>query len=596
MTDIQFTDEQQRFIEHPSDVFLMACPGSGKTRAIIGRVQRLSDDIEPRKGIAVLSFTNTAVDEFKKRCQSLCLENVLSHPGYVGTFDSFVRHFFVMPSGIQGVPIRPTIVDSWGSIGIVVRLSGRNGFAGEGVPLDYFDEVNGTIDPNAIGHTGLRAHVNAHKNTYERSALAYRQNLHRKGILSSADARIVALNNLSIDGWSEKLGTAIASRFSEIIVDEAQDCNPQDLEIIDWLREHGLSVTVACDPDQAIYGFRRGNEALDIFNEISSKYDEQSSLNLTGNFRSNPAVCSLAATLRDRNEPDESLGDNRGVRSEVHIMEYSGPISGAIGKQFNTLIENNGIAPSNSFILSHKRSSALKAAGVSVNVNNTGTSKVSIIARAIAKFWASKGNDRDKEAALREIERLILQIMGVIENNELLSRAINANEIDKRWLRRLALECVTAIPQKCEDTDDSRSQWLSLLHQTFRKLGIKCADRVTERSFFRRPPNNNWCQLLSNENTPIISCATVHEAKGREYHAVCLVIPPNRAPINHTEQLISSWEEGVNNESKRVAYVAITRAQKMVALAIPKPYRERITSKLDDAGTPWSLHDLDIIE
>ena len=596
MTGIQYTDEQQRFIEHPSEVFLMACPGSGKTRAIIGRVQRLSVNIKPRKGIAVLSFTNTAVDEFKKRCQNLNLKNVLVHPGYVGTFDAFVRHFFVMPSGIQGVSLRPTIVDSWQSIGIVVRLSGRNAFRGEGVPLDFFDEADGAIDPNVIGHAGLRAHVNAQKNNYERAALAYRQNLHRKGILSSADARIVAFKNLSINGWSENLGAAIASRFTEIIIDEAQDCNPQDLAIIDWLREQGLPVTGACDPDQAIYGFRRGNEALDIFNELSSKYDPQNSLSLTGNFRSNPTICSLAATLRERNVPDESVGEDRNVQSDIHIMEYSGPISDAIEKHFSSLINNSGITPDKSYILSHKRNSALKAVGVSANGNFVGSSKVSIFARAIAKFWISKGNDQNKETALREIERLIIQIMGLIEDNEPLSSAIYTNEIDKRWLRRLALECVTSIPQKCEDTNESRAQWLSELHKTFRNLGITYAGGVTERRFFRRPPNNNWCQLLTNEEPSIINCSTVHEAKGREYNAVCLVIPPNRAPVNHTEELISSWESGENNESKRVAYVAITRAHKMVAIAVPKAYRTRLTDILDTAEISWVLHDLDLIE
>jgi len=288
MKDIEYTEEQQRFINHPEEVFLEACPGSGKTRAIIGRVHRLSDSLAPRKGIAVLSFTNTAVDEFKRRCQSLNLQNVAVHPGFVGTFDAFVRHFFVMPAGIRGVSQRPAIVESWSSLDIEVRLRGRNAFRGNGVSLDYFDEMEGTIDPNVIGHTGLRAHVVEHKDDYERAASAYRNNLHQKGILSAADARVIALQNLSSDGWTESLGAAIASRFSEIIVDEAQDCNPLDLAILDWLRDHQLPVTVVCDPDQAIYGFRRGNEDQEILKEFSRKYDADNILGFTGNFRSGP--------------------------------------------------------------------------------------------------------------------------------------------------------------------------------------------------------------------------------------------------------------------------------------------------------------------
>ncbi|MCA1479850.1 hypothetical protein [Bradyrhizobium sp. NBAIM08] len=37
---------------------------------------------------------------------------------------------------------------------------------------------------------------------------------------------------------------AIAARFYELIVDEAQDCNPLDLQLLTWLRGHGLHVTL----------------------------------------------------------------------------------------------------------------------------------------------------------------------------------------------------------------------------------------------------------------------------------------------------------------------------------------------------------------
>ncbi|MEW8544126.1 MAG: ATP-dependent helicase [Candidatus Thiodiazotropha endolucinida] len=596
MKDVEYTEEQQKFINHPEEVFLDACPGSGKTRAIIGRVQRLSDNLALRRGIAVLSFTNTAVDEFKRRCQSLNLQNVTVHPGFVGTFDAFVRHFFVMPAGIRGVSQRPAIVESWSSLGIEVRLRGSNAFRGNGVPLDYFDEVEGTIDPSVIGHTGLRAHVVEHKDDYERAASSYRYNLHQKGILSTADARVIALQNLSSDRWAESLGTAIASRFSEIIVDEAQDCNPLDLAILDWLRDHRLPVTVVCDPDQAIYGFRRGNEDQEILNEFSRKYDEDNIFGLTGNFRSGPNICSLAATLRDRKDPDNPKGRNNAIRTEIQILEYGGPIPGSIGKLFNELIMQTEISPDKSFVLSHKRNSALRASGVTTVSNDLGTSKVSILARAVAGFWASSGSNHDKEVALRHVERLILQLMGIIDNNEPLQRAIEQNGIDARWLRRLSLELVMAIPSKCDDTDDARSEWLSAMLNSVRNLGLAYGDGKSERRFFRRPSNNHWCQILTNKSVPDLRCATVHEAKGREYEAVCLVIPPNRAPQNHTEQLMSAWERGSNDESKRVAYVAVTRAEKMVSIAIPKAYRARLTEILDKEEVPWVIHDLDMVE
>jgi len=277
-------------------------------------------------------------------------------------------------------------------------------------------------------------------------------------------------------------------------------------------------------------------------------------------------------------------------------LEYGGAISGTIVRLFNELIMQAEISPDKSFVLSHKRISALRASGVTADATDIGTSKVSVLARAVVEFWASTGSNHDKEAALRLVERLILQLIGVVDNNEPLQRAIEQNGIDARWLRRLALELVMAIPSTCDDTDDARSEWLSEMQNSVRNLGLAYGHGIGERRFFRRPPNNNWCQILTNKSVPELRCATVHEAKGREYEAVCLVIPPNRVPQNHTEQLISAWERDENDESKRVAYVAVTRAEKMVSIAIPKAYRVRLTEILDKEKVPWVIHDLDLVE
>src|SRR5690606_19544795 len=51
---------------------------------------------------------------------------------------------------------------------------------------------------------------------------------------------------------------SLSGRFREIVVDEAQDCNPADLDVIEWLRASGVTVKVVCDPNQAIYSFRGG--------------------------------------------------------------------------------------------------------------------------------------------------------------------------------------------------------------------------------------------------------------------------------------------------------------------------------------------------
>src|SRR3954454_13121204 len=126
------TPEQRAFAQHPHGAFVQACPGGGKTRTIVQRVQNLAPGLPPRKGIAVLSFTNSAIDEFLAKCRMLGLDAMARHPNFVGTFDAFLRQFFISPYGLQGVNVRPTVVDSWNTLGVEIRLRGPTAFRGPG--------------------------------------------------------------------------------------------------------------------------------------------------------------------------------------------------------------------------------------------------------------------------------------------------------------------------------------------------------------------------------------------------------------------------------------------------------------------------------
>jgi AAA domain len=252
---IPLTDEQQGFVDSPRHSFVRACPGAGKTEAIAQRVRWLAGLLPPRKGLAVLSFSNSAIDEIVAKCRALECTQVSHHPSFVGTFDAFLRHFFLMPFGLLDVAVRPTVVDSWKNMGVEIRLGGVRAFrGGEGVPLDDFDPLTNAIDPATIGHNGLRAHVLAHRADYVAVATRRRAGLRNSGYVSAADVRAEVLARLADEAWANAVARALRGRFSEIIVDEAQDCNPLDVRLLRYLRDAGLAVCIVADPDQSIYG------------------------------------------------------------------------------------------------------------------------------------------------------------------------------------------------------------------------------------------------------------------------------------------------------------------------------------------------------
>jgi DNA helicase II / ATP-dependent DNA helicase PcrA len=111
--------------------------------------------------------------------------------------------------------------------------------------------------------------------------------------ICAADVRVELVQRLRRNDWSDAMGRALSARFAEVIVDEGQGCNPLDCDILNWLRNAGVLVTVVADPDQAIYGFRHDTPA--DLRLVSDAYAPADRLSLTGNFRSGPAICAVAA-------------------------------------------------------------------------------------------------------------------------------------------------------------------------------------------------------------------------------------------------------------------------------------------------------------
>lgn len=149
-----------------------------------------------------------------------------------------------------------------------------------------------------------------------------------------------------------------------------------------------------------------------------------------------------------------------------------------------------------------------------------------------------------------------------------------------------------SLPKKCVDTDADRLAWIACVHEGMERLDLLLPAGVTVRNFFRRPTNAQWSNHLQMPIDLGLACAKIHEAKGREYGAVCVVIPPNRAPENRSETLFESWEARADAEAKRVLYVGLTRAQHLGALAVPVTFADRCVAVLTAGQVPHTRRDL----
>ncbi len=584
------TDEQRQFAEHEHEAFVQACPGAGKTKTIIVRLANIAKSLPPRRGVAVLSFTNKAIEEFRTRSSAAGVGAMLRHPGFIGTFDAFVRHFLFLPTGVEGNAHKPQIVDSWDSLDVEVRLQGRYSFAGPGVSLDLFDPATNEIDPTSVTNHALRSHVTEHRARYERAAQLRRQHWTRLGVYSASDARAIALQRIRDTAWGGALGRAISGRFQEVIVDEAQDCNPLDLEVLDWLRRHGVKVTLVCDMDQSIYAFRDGDrQHLETF---AGSYRPEDRLTLTGNFRSSPAICALAASLRSRAESDTPLGVAREVATPIAIYVYQGrTVSATIGQWFSTVAAGGAIniPRSELIILAHSEKSARLAAGGSTPAT-VGQSKVERLARSMRDFWSGNTN-HSKSTALGAIEKLLLDVSGRRNENEPMPHAMERLRLDRRQLRRQALEVAMRLSRICANTDDARTAWIESARTVVGSVIGPLPAGMSMARALTAPSRADWVQHLSEPATgATLRYATIHNAKGGEYSGVCVVIPPDDTR-QFTTGLMTAWAEHADHEPKRVIYVGVTRAMRFVALAIPAKVQKRCCEILHNARVPYHVYE-----
>ncbi len=248
------TPQQENVICHEGSAFISACPGAGKTRVLVERARQILKSGHDGRGIAFMSFTRAAVSGLEDLLRREALLGSPVFPHFIGTFDSFIWQFIVAPFGIPDTEAPTRLIPDKGS-----RLVQPYDKA-QPLPLSCFDRVTGKIDAAAALRCGFDVSKKnpAHIKASETLGLKMQARFRERGELDFDEARALAVTRLADAEFAVRLSSALAARFREIIVDEAQDCNPADLEIIKWLRDAGISTKVICDPHQSIYEFRGG--------------------------------------------------------------------------------------------------------------------------------------------------------------------------------------------------------------------------------------------------------------------------------------------------------------------------------------------------
>lgn len=565
------TAEQTRVITFDGPAFVTACPGAGKTRVLIERARHLLREAGWKRGIAFLSFTEVAVSELDARMRNEGIMPVPAMPHFIGTFDSFLWRVLVAPFGIPGSQAKPRLIPDLDSREVQPFAKARP------IPLKCFDRVTGQPIPDALTELNIdtvpKAHVTAAK--------SMRARFRERGELDYQDARLVALERLNALKADSPLTKALLARFGEIIVDEAQDCNPDDLRIIQWFRDVGIPVKVICDPHQSIYGFRGGvSTELAAFSET---FEVARRLSLTGNFRSSRNIVSAVSRLKrpgPGNSYDEALGEHRGEHSPVYLLAYKGnSVPSSVGDHFNKLVAELKMPARNCPVVAATRLSASRALGLPVD--NASGHLACRLAAAVGDLHASfeLGGRQD---ALEELHCVVLNI-GNHLGRKTYRQYMDANgDKHQAWRPEMLMlgRQLRFDVEKHKDMDGWLEQARDILKAKLPTNGDKSIKQVLKR-------NGRLAEALLPLPTHGHSARTIHSVKGAEFPAVCVVLSPNKA--KRTIEHLETGTLPAMAEELRKVYVGASRAQRLLVIATPHTQVGKLEKLLTDSTNTGGL-------
>tara|TARA_R110000787_G_scaffold208307_3_gene318239 strand:+ start:4685 stop:6415 length:1731 start_codon:yes stop_codon:yes gene_type:complete len=567
------TDQQKTVIIHDRSAFVTACPGAGKTRTMVERARHLADRTDDKRGVAFLSFTNAAVDELQGRLRLFGLLPSPLFPSFIGTFDRFLWQFFIAPFGIPGCAALPRLVPDKNNWEVKPPFP-----KAQALTLDCFDRKTGVIDATRAGKQGFDA-TNRNPAAWETRARNILRNALERGQVDFDDVRLCVAERLKDKDFAARVGAALAARFREIVVDEAQDCNPSDLAVVHWLRRSGLAVKVICDPHQSIFQFRGGitNELL----EFADTFDPSDRLMMSGNFRSTGAICAAIVALRPpsaRVDKDEAIGKHKDDPTPIFLLSYSGNgVSTAIGAKFTDLVRSLDIPIGHAPVLASRLPSASKAIG-QPTLDKTSHMTL-LLAKAVMSyhFAFAVGNRRE---ALTDLHRMILFIRGHIKTmGDYHNHLAESGIIDGRW-RPDVIAVANELRYEPGETPD---QWLARA-----RLSVD-ADMATGMNVNQRlRSHSNLATALAAAPVDAPPPRTIHSAKGLEFPAVCVVMTSQKAG-RILDYLEGDTTNGADEDARKI-YVAASRAERLLVMAIPKNTAGRMQALLTSVGSAVEIH------
>jgi DNA helicase II / ATP-dependent DNA helicase PcrA len=572
---MRLTDQQRAAVKNEGNTLLVACPGSGKTRAIVAKLLRCADEVRdtPRR-VACITYTNAAVDEIDERLRAyggsgdedycevstihtFCLSNVLR--SFHWKLNAYKSGFAILPSDSE-----------------LFTALAEETLTEQDLPLSAvgdFENLNRAPDGTPIVAGGLT----------RAAAWSFWSKL---SVLGYIDFANIVYESFRLLSDHPSIGHAMACRFAWILVDEFQDTSALQVEILKIIAASGRTrFFLVGDPYQSIYSFAGACPAL--MTEFADHIGAARDFQLLDNFRSSEPIIGHSERLLPRQPPMRASGP---AQHYAEIPEHvpADTAFDAIIDVFLPKIDALTIPYGECAILApswfslYRLGPLLREYGVPVYgvgarpykkhhlfgllaepicayIDSPSPEKIPPIEKGLFVMMAQATGDANYRLFSYETRVTIYRLLNAA--NEL--RAENEGGID--WLTAAAarfeqiLTGADILPSRClgllaQSVNDIREDMLS------RKVDINNLT-VADLGLFANPKHN-------------VKLLTIHQAKGREFDAVGV--------IDLHDGRIPNWRATSADEveeSKRQLYVAMTRARRILMYITDSSHHKNVPSR-----------------
>jgi DNA helicase-2/ATP-dependent DNA helicase PcrA len=347
---IELTKQQKALVTAPGDFLLIACPGSGKTRTGAARVGALA---AAGKKVAVCSYTNVGAERIATVMSEMGVQLGPEH--FVGTLHSLLLRYVVYPFGPSaGCREGPHLLQYPEK-----TVAYKGDFKKRVSVYALRMRPDGTVALRSrpqylshIPHEEIAAAV-------QTDVLRVKDGLLKAGYVSFDDAMYLALCVLR---EKPALAAALAGRFDEILLDEAQDTSELQLACLHELKSTGRlkSLVLVGDLEQSIFAFSGASaERCQKLADAHKLRTEE----LTQNHRCSQLICNIAVHFCERDLPDEAVGQHAGCTIAPEVILYPSDDPAAAVETFRARLTEHSADPAAAAVLARGNALALELNG-----------------------------------------------------------------------------------------------------------------------------------------------------------------------------------------------------------------------------------------